>query len=236
MKRLFFAGLVIGILGGFYAGRHANPTPGSLIPTVFAQQPQPAQQTGTLPFGFNRPGLQPLAPDAPQPMHWSIDDIRKAHDEMAARARQAAAPAGGSSQAVGGGSLIRVRTRTHSMTMLFRRHREAPVSSLTGVMSRWDDAEQHAGVYDFYVITGGTGEMVVGGEIEARKNLTSPDGLVPGEYRGQPIKGGQTFRVKPGDWLLIPPDAPHQPKPDPGGLSYMLMKINVGMYPWNLIR
>ncbi len=48
--------------------------------------------------------------------------------------------------------------------------------------------------------------------------------------------GGQTYKVKAGDWLLIPPDAPHQPKPDPGGFSYMIMKINVGMYPWNLIR
>jgi hypothetical protein len=39
-----------------------------------------------------------------------------------------------------------------------------------------------------------------------------------------------------GDWLLIPPDTPHQPKPDPGGFSYFIMKINVGVYPWSLIR
>ena len=68
-------------------------------------------------------------------------------------------------------------------------------------------------------------------------NLVDKDwGPVPGEYRGQPIVGGQTFKVKAGDWLVIPPDAPHQPKPDPGGFSYMIMKINVGMYPWNLVR
>lgn len=59
---------------------------------------------------------------------------------------------------------------------------------------------------------------------------------IPREYRGQPIEGGQTFKVKPGDWLLIPPDTPHQPKPDPSGFSYMIMKINVGSYPWALIR
>ena len=48
--------------------------------------------------------------------------------------------------------------------------------------------------------------------------------------------GGQTFKVKAGDWLLIPPDTPHQPKPDVGGFSYMIMKLNVGVYPWSLVR
>jgi hypothetical protein len=47
---------------------------------------------------------------------------------------------------------------------------------------------------------------------------------------------GHTYQVKAGDWLLIPPDTPHQPKPDPGGFSYFIMKINVGVYPWSLIR
>ena len=129
-----------------------------------------------------------------------------------------------------------MRTRMFTMSMIYRSHREKPVESLTKVNSVWDDAEQHAGVYDFYIITGGSGEMVVGGKIANRQNLQDRDGPVPGEYRGQPIIGGQTFKVKEGDWLVIPPDAPHQPKPDAGGFSYMIMKINTGMYPWNLIR
>jgi len=236
MKRLFLLGIGIGAILGYRAGQVASPggVEFSLVPGAFAQATAPS---GVMPFGFNRPGLQPLAPDAPpQTLYWSIDDVRKAHTELASRAGQAAAPGRGSTQAIGGGSLVRVRTRTHTMGMLYRAHREEPVSSLTGVMSVWDDAEQHAGVYDFYIMTGGTGEMIVGGEIEGRKNLTDQAGPVPGEYRGQPIKGGQTYKVKPGDWLLIPPDVPHQPKPDPGGFSYMIMKINVGMYPWNLIR
>jgi len=60
-----------------------------------------------------------------------------------------------------------------------------------------DDAEMHAGAYDFYVITGGTGEMIVGGKIANWQNLMDKDGPVPGEYRGQPIVGGQTFKVRP---------------------------------------
>ena len=212
-----------------------------VMPSVLAQSPdarQPQQSQGeTLPFGFNRPGMPQLAPDAPPPTHWSIDDIQKAHEVMAERAAKAAAqPGQGSTQAFGGGGLVRERTRNFSMGMLYRLHREQPVLSLTKVNSVWDDAEQHSGVYDFYVFTGGTGEMIVGGKIANRQNLMDKDGPVPGEYRGQPIIGGQTFRIKAGDWLLIPPDAPHQPKPDPGGFSYMILKINVGMYPWSLIH
>jgi uncharacterized RmlC-like cupin family protein len=50
------------------------------------------------------------------------------------------------------------------------------------------------------------------------------------------MRTSQIFKVKAGDWLLIPPDSPHQPKPDPGGFSYMIMKLNVGIYPWSLVR
>ena len=81
--------------------------------------------------------------------------------------------------------------------------------------------------------------MIVGGKIANRQNLRHKDGVIPGEYRGQPIEGVQTFKVKAGDWLLIPPDTPdtpHQPKPDSGGFSYMIMKLNVGVYPWTLVR
>src|SRR5260370_5683391 len=98
----------------------------------------------------------------------------------------------------------------------------------------WDDAEMHAGAYDVYVITGGTGEMIVGGKIANRQNLLDKDGIIPVEYRGQPIEGGQTFKVKAVDWLLIPPDTPHHPKPDPSRFTYMIMKINVDVYPPSL--
>ena len=153
--------------------------------------------------------------------------------EVAAKAMKEAGS--GSSQSFGGGP-IHVSTRNFSIFQLYRLHREQPVASLTKVNSLWDDAEQHAGAYDFYVITGGTGEMIVGGKIANRQNLVDKDGVIPGEYRGQPIIGGQTFKVKAGDCLLIPPDQPHQPKPDAGGFSYVIMKINVGIYPWSLIR
>lgn len=246
MKRMlpvfFLATALLGYFAGYASKPDINPGPQavlgghfddfSLIPSVNAQE----TKTETRPFGFNSPREPSLAPDAPPITYWNIDDIHKAHTELAATAMKAAMQAGsGSSQSFGGGP-VNIHTRNFSIFMLYRVHREQSVPSLTKVNSLWDDAEMHAGAYDFYVITGGTGEMIVGGKIANRQNLQDKDGIIPGEYRGQPIEGGQTFKVKPGDWLLIPPDTPHQPKPDPGGFSYMIMKINVGSYPWALIR
>jgi mannose-6-phosphate isomerase-like protein (cupin superfamily) len=208
----------------------------SMVPSAAAQESKPENKAEVLPFGYNSPRQPALAPDAPLTTYWNIDDIRKAHGELAEKAAKLVAQAGnGGSQSIGGGP-VHIQTRNFSMFMLYRMHREQPVPSLTKVNSVWDDAEMHAGAYDFYVITGGTGEMIVGGKIANRQNLVDKDGPVPGEYRGQPIIGGQTFRVKAGDWLLIPPDTPHQPKPDAGGFSYFIMKINVGIYPWSLVR
>jgi hypothetical protein len=242
MKRSFPLVVIAAALLGFVAGHATNSGSRpvlsghfddvSLIQQAGAQTNKPE----IMPFGFNNPSEPQLAPDAPPIMHWSIADIYKAHTEMAEKAAKLASqPGSGSSQSFGGGP-VSVSTRNFAMFMLYRVHRDQPVPSLTKVNSVWDDAEQHAGAYDFYVFTGGSGQMIVGGKIENRKNLMDKDGPVPGEYRGQPVVGAQTFNVKAGDWLLIPPDTPHQPKPDTGGFSYMIMKINVGIYPWNLIR
>src|SRR5215467_9128172 len=246
MKRmlsvLLFAAALAGYLAGYASkpGNHHDDAPQSvltghlddlsLIPNAYAQE----KNAETRPFGFTR---QPsLAPDAPPVTNWNIDDIRKAHTELAEQSMKAALQAAsGSSQSFGGGP-VNIHTRNFAIFMLYRLHRDKAVPSLTKVNSVGDDAEMHAGAYDFYVITGGTGEMIVGGKIANMQNLRDNDGVIPGEYRGQPIEGGQTFKVKPGDWLLIPPDTPHQPKPDAGGFSYMIMKINVGSYPWALIR
>ena len=242
MKRMLPVLLIVAALIGYLVGYASKPAPQpvigghiddfSMIPSAIAQD----KKTEVMPFGFNSPRDPALAPDAPPISYWDIDDIRKAHTEMAEKAVKLVKEAGsGSSQSFGGGP-VNVQTRNFSMFMLYRIFRDKPVPSLTKVNSVLDDAEQHAGAYDFYIFTGGTGEMIVGGKIANRQNLQDKDGIIPGEYRGQPVVGGQTYKVKAGDWLLIPPDTPHQPKPDPGGFSYFIMKINVGVYPWSLIR
>ncbi len=242
MKRTTLAIALCAALVGFVVGYAAKPSQHpaqtrqadslSLVASAQAQD----KQAEVMPFGFNSPHEPPLAPDAPPTTFWSADDLFKAHTDLAAKAAKAMKEAGtGSSQSFGGGP-VHISTRNFSIFQLYRLHREQPVQSLTKVSSVWDDAEQHAGAYDFYVITGGTGEMIVGGKIANRQNLTDKDGVIPGEYRGQPIIGGQSYKVKAGDCLLIPPDTPHQPKPDAGGFSYVIMKINVGVYPWSLVR
>lgn len=225
-------------LAGFVAGYALKSAPAvmhselSFVASALAQE----KSSEVMPFNYNSPREPALAPDAPPTTYWSVDDLRKAHTDLAEVASKALKEAGkGSSQSFGGGP-VHISTRNFSIFQLYRLRREQPVPSLTKVNSIWDDAEMHAGAYDFYVITGGTGEMIVGGKIANRQNLMDKDGPVPGEYRGQPIVGGQTFKVKAGDCLLIPPDTPHQPKPDAGGFSYVIMKINVGIYPWSLVR
>lgn len=244
MKKMTPVLVIAAALGGYILGQGMRPRAFlpegvrsghfdefSMMPSAIAQE-----KNEPMPFGYNSAREPSLAPDAPPITYWNIDDIRKAHAELAEKARKAATqPGSGSSQSFGGGP-VHVQTRNFGIFMLYRVHRDQPVLSLTKVNSVWDDAEMHAGAYDFYVFTGGTGEMVLGGKIANSQNLRDKDGIIPGEYRGQPIEGGQTFKVKVGDWLLIPPDTPHQPKPDPGGFSYMIMKINVGSYPWALIR
>jgi AraC-like protein len=233
MKRTTLAIALAAALAGFVVGYAAKSSPRTVLVTPAIAQDKQAE---VMPFGFNSPHEPPLAPDAPPTTFWSADDLYKAHSDLAAKAAKAIKEAGtGSSQSFGGGP-VHISTRNFSIFQLYRLHREQPVQSLTKVSSVWDDAEQHAGAYDFYVITGGTGEMIVGGKIANRQNLTDKDGVIPGEYRGQPIVGGQTYKVKAGDCLLIPPDTPHQPKPDAGGFSYVIMKINVGVYPWSLVR
>jgi len=96
MKKMFPAMLIGAALVGFIAGYAAKPSPRavlgghfddlSMIPSAFAQESKHELQ----PFGFNSPHEPPLAPDAPPIMHWNIDDIRKAHTEMAEKAANSA--------------------------------------------------------------------------------------------------------------------------------------------------
>jgi quercetin dioxygenase-like cupin family protein len=41
--------------------------------------------------------------------------------------------------------------------------------------------------------------------------------------------------VKPGDVINIPPGLAHWARPDRNGLTYILIKVNVGLYPWSAV-
>ncbi|HEV2387899.1 MAG TPA: hypothetical protein VGS20_11655 [Candidatus Acidoferrales bacterium] len=160
----------------------------------------------------------PLWVDQPaKTSYWSIDAIRRAHATLDA-ADAAGKPADG--PVLDG---MPLQTRTH---VYFVEHRAAGQSS---------PAEVHEGASDVYVIMGGGGTMITGGEIVNRKNFAGPEGPIPGEYRGTSIEGGTSYAVREGDLVSIPPRVPVQAVAGPGGLTYLVLRINVGIYPWSLI-
>jgi len=152
-----------------------------------------------------------LAPDQGEPVHWSTDDLSAVHATLADRSN-------GRIQSQPFDLMELPFTRTHFFNVV---HRPA---------SAQPTAEQHEGVTDVYFIIGGSGTVTLGGEIENR--TTSP--TLPGEHYGQ-ITGGETYRVQAGDVLAVPPNVPHASSGEEGGLTYMLLKINVGLYPWSLV-
>src|SRR2546425_13360415 len=97
MKRMYPAVVLGAAFMGYTFGYATKPDPQpvltghfddrSMIPSAFAQSDKPE----VMPFGFNSPHQPPLAPDAPPLTYWNIDDIRKAHTELAERASKALA-------------------------------------------------------------------------------------------------------------------------------------------------
>lgn len=224
VNRMLLFGMLGGAAVGYFIGYTVNPTASAL-----AQAPAAQGQAGAP--SLQRPGTVPLAPDQPaKEQYWNIDELRKLHAD-----RVAAAAAGQREP-----PFERMRSRTHEIMVMTRLYRDKPIpSNITKRLSQWDDAEQHEGMSDVYLIVGGSGTMVVGGEIEQREYR--PAGrpgsfLLPGEFVGQPIRGGRAYKVKAGDIINIPPAIPHQPQPDPGGMTYFLIKVNVGLYPWSISR
>jgi len=211
-------GYVGGTIGGSGAAAQQAPAPGSRasVPHI---PPVPSP---------------PLYPDPPLgPVHWSAEDLRTVYE---------ARLSGRGSPGFQGQNF-----RTHSIGSIFRERFPTPKpSNRAGVMSHLDDADQHEGVSDFYVIIGGEGQMMTDGVIENRVYGSQPRGaagsgqrfttIYPGEFNGQPIVNGRTHDMKPGDWLAVPPNVPHWPGANPGkGLQYIVLKVNVGYYPTNLM-
>src|SRR5580692_11511182 len=98
-------------LAGYVAGYATKPTPQqvlsghfddfSMVPSAAAQESKQENKAEVLPFGYNSPRQPALAPDAPPTTYWNIDDIKKAHGELAEKAAKLAAQAGsGGSQSI----------------------------------------------------------------------------------------------------------------------------------------
>ena len=219
MKRIVPVVVLGSAVVGYLAGYAVSPA-GSIT----------AQGPGGVP-ALTRAGYPPLSPDQPaKAQHFNIDDLRRQHTERVA-ATVAGTPLPPSQL---------MMSRTHNIQLVTRVAHDTPQpSSMTRRMSRFGEAEQHEGVSDVYIVIAGTGTIVTGGEIERREYRPAdpPSTLFfPGEYVGLPIIGGESIKVKPGDVLTIPPNTPHWAQPDAGGMTYALLKVNVGLYPWPLSR
>ena len=181
----------------------------SVLSSLQAQAGQPPATAG----GFSAPAWSniPLNPNQPEKAtHWPADTFAKVHAELSSRAAKG--------QPLNARDLMPLpMTRTHGYTLGHRTGKEPP------------SAEQHEGVTDVYFVMGGTATMTTGGELAGKR------ALVEGEFRGTSVQGGDTHRLKAGDVLLVPPNVPHSAQADAGGLSYLLLKINVGLYPWPIV-
>jgi len=213
-RRLMISAWVLSLTFAYLAGYALAPA-GSSAAQAGAAQPATAGR-GATPGGALPPGeyskIQ-LSPDQGEPTLFRGADLRAAHTQLQARVKQ-----GGQTALVPRDLMRSMVTRTHSYILVHRS------GQATG------SPEQHEGVTDVYFVTGGSGTVVVGGDIPNRRVVR------PGEYSGDPIGGGQAFKLAAGDILNIPPNAPHATMADAGGMTYVLMKVNVGMYPWSLIN
>lgn len=153
--------------------------------------------------------------------YWSIVDVDKVHPQLA--------DADKSGKSVDPNTLLHdfpYWSRTHSM---FVSHMHQKASGNT--------AQQHFGYHQFIVIMGGSGTVQAGGTLNKPVVLTEKGQPISGELRGASISGGETFQVGKGDWVSIPGNSPTQVKASGAdGLTYMVMKINAGVYPWEFIR
>src|SRR5688572_27498624 len=196
----------------YMAGSAIGPAGSAAQTAAGAQQPPPA---GALPPGeYSK--IQ-LAPDQGEPTHYSGEALRKAHAALQARAKS------GQAGVVAPRDLMApLVTRNYSYILLHRTPTAAQANQKPA-------AELHEGVTDIYYIIGGSGTVLVGGDIENRRVSR------PGEFGGQ-MAAGKPIKLQAGDILAIPPNMAHGTVPDAGGMTYVLQKINVGLYPWSLIN
>jgi mannose-6-phosphate isomerase-like protein (cupin superfamily) len=83
--------------------------------------------------------------------------------------------------------------------------------------------ENHSDNTQIYLITGGSGTVLVEGKVDPANDYL----VAPGEHRGGPIVGGRQVKVKVGDLLSLPPDTWHIAWGDPGvPLQYLIIQVH----------
>jgi len=110
-----------------------------------------------------------------------------------------------------GASIPLPRTATYNTQLIKRAPQAKPPSS-----------ELHTNRAQLFVMVGGSGTVVVGGEAQNSAEISRGE---PRGKPGEPLKGGTAYKVKTGDMLLIPAKTWHVTQPDPGGVTYFLVNL-----------
>ena len=83
--------------------------------------------------------------------------------------------------------------------------------------------EMHTDNTQIYLVTGGSGTVLVEGTVDPKSDYL----VAPGEHRGGPIVGGRELKVKVGDLVSISPYAWHTAWGDPGTpLQYVIIHVH----------
>ena len=83
--------------------------------------------------------------------------------------------------------------------------------------------EMHEDNTQIYLVTGGSGSVLVEGRVDPKNDYL----VAPGEHRGGPIVGGRVVKVKVGDLLSLPPYTWHVGYGDPGApLQYVIIHVH----------
>jgi len=83
--------------------------------------------------------------------------------------------------------------------------------------------EMHTENTQIYLVTGGSGTVVVEGKVDPKNDYL----VAAGEHRGGPIVGGRELKVKVGDLISISPYTWHTAYGDPGvNLQYVIIHVH----------
>jgi hypothetical protein len=83
--------------------------------------------------------------------------------------------------------------------------------------------ELHTENTQIYLVTGGSGTVLVEGKVDPKNDYL----VAQGEHRGGPIVGGRELKVKVGDMVSISPYTWHSAWGDPGTpLQYLIIHIH----------
>ena len=112
-------------------------------------------------------------------------------------------------------------TPEYRFTLMRRQYSDPPRKNPnTGEMEHYVGSEMHENKTQIYMMVSGAGQVALGGK--PAMDRQSPDG----QHTGGPLTGATDYRVKAGDFIVIPPYTWHQALPDPGQtLTYGMCHI-----------